>query len=38
VRLTSAPLKSEMNLNKAKVLDIFKKEFGEKVLKDIVFQ
>lgn len=38
VRLTSAPLKSEMNLNKAKVLDILKKEFGEKVLKDIVFQ
>jgi len=38
VRLNSAPLKSEMNLNKAKVLDIIRKEFGEKVIKDIVFQ
>ncbi len=38
VRLTSAPLKSEMSMNKAKVLDIIRKEFGEKVIKDIVFQ
>ena len=38
VRLSSAPLKSEMTLNKAKVLEILRKEFGEKVLKDIVFQ
>ena len=38
VRLSSAPLKNEMNINKGRVLEIFKKEFGEKVLKDIVFQ
>lgn len=38
VKLSSAPLKNEMNLNKARVLDIIRKEFGEKVLKDIVFQ
>lgn len=38
VRLSSAPLKNEMTLNKAKVLDIIRKEFGDKLLKDIVFQ
>lgn len=37
VKLTSAPLKHELNLSKTKVLDIFKKEFGENSLEDIVF-
>lgn len=38
VRLSSAPLKKEMAANKDKVLAIISKEFGDKLLKDIVFQ
>ncbi len=38
VRLSSAPLKKEMASNKDKVLAIITKEFGDKILKDIVFQ
>lgn len=38
VRLSSAPLKKEMASNKDKVLAIIRKEFGDALVKDIVFQ
>ena len=37
VELTSAPLKHELTLSKRMILDIFDKEFGQKLLDDIVF-
>lgn len=37
VELSSAPLKHELNLSKRMILDIFDKEFGRKVLDDIIF-
>ncbi|MDH3710509.1 MAG: DUF721 domain-containing protein [Cyclobacteriaceae bacterium] len=37
VELTSAALKQELTLSKLKVLDIFEREFGKKMLDDVVF-
>jgi predicted nucleic acid-binding Zn ribbon protein len=37
VELSSAPLKHELSLSKRTILDIFDKEFGQKLLDDIVF-
>ncbi len=37
VEVTSAALKNELTLSKSKILDIFDKEFGKKMLDDIVF-
>ncbi len=37
VELTSAALKQELTLSKQKVLDIFEREFGKKMLDDVVF-
>ena len=37
VRLTSAPLKHELNMSKSKVLELLNREAGEEVVKDVVF-
>ena len=37
VELTSAALKHELTLSKHKILDIFYREFGKKMLDDVVF-
>ena len=37
VELSSAPLKHELSLSKRMILDIFDKEFGQKMLDDIIF-
>lgn len=37
VKLTSAPLKHELQISKSKVLDIFNREFGSGAVEDIVF-
>ncbi|WP_197464110.1 DUF721 domain-containing protein [Rufibacter sp. DG15C] len=37
VRLTSAPLKHELNMAKAKVLTLINAEVGESVIDDVVF-
>ena len=37
VELSSAPLKHELTLSKRMILDIFDKEFGQKMLDDIIF-
>lgn|SRR5690606_36637757 len=37
VKLNSAPLKNELSLSKQKIVDLFCKEFGEDVLKEVVF-
>lgn len=37
VELSSAPLKHELSLSKAIILDIFDKEFGQKMVDDIIF-
>ncbi|AKD02844.1 DUF721 domain-containing protein [Pontibacter korlensis] len=37
VRLTSAPLKHELNMSKSKVIEILNTEAGSNVVKDIVF-
>jgi len=37
VELSSAPLKHELRLSKRMILDIFDREFGQKILDDIVF-
>ncbi len=37
VKLTSAPLKNELNMSKSRILLLLEKEFGEGVIEDIVF-
>jgi predicted nucleic acid-binding Zn ribbon protein len=37
VKLTSAPLKNELNMSKGKVLQLLEKEFGPGVIEDVVF-
>jgi predicted nucleic acid-binding Zn ribbon protein len=37
VRLTSAPLKHELNMAKAKVADMINQEMGVKVIEEVVF-
>ncbi|SFG66532.1 DUF721 domain-containing protein [Pontibacter chinhatensis] len=37
VKLTSAPLKHELNMSKSKVVEILNTEAGSNVVKDIVF-
>ena len=37
VELSSAPLKHELALSKSIILDIFDKEFGQKMVDDIIF-
>jgi len=37
VELSSAPLKHELSLSKRMILDIFDREFGQKLLDDIIF-
>lgn len=37
VRLTSAPLKHELNMSKSKVLELLSREAGEGVVTDVVF-
>ena len=37
VKLNSAPLKQELNLSKSKILALFLQEFGEVIVKDVVF-
>jgi predicted nucleic acid-binding Zn ribbon protein len=37
VRLTSAPLKNELNMSKSKILELIEKEFGKGVVKEIIF-
>lgn len=37
VKLTSAPLKHELNMSKTKILEILDKEFGKGVIKEVIF-
>ena len=37
VKLSSAPLKQELNLSKSKILALFLQEFGEVIVQDVVF-
>ncbi|MBC5994174.1 DUF721 domain-containing protein [Pontibacter cellulosilyticus] len=37
VRLTSAPLKHELNMSKSKVIELLNIEAGSEVVKDVVF-
>jgi hypothetical protein len=37
VKLSSAPLKHELNMSKSKILAIFLREFGEVIVEDVVF-
>lgn len=37
VRLTSAPLKHELNMSKSKVMELLNKAMGEEVVKEVVF-
>ena len=37
VRLTSAPLKHELNMSKSKVIELLNTEAGSDVVKDVVF-
>jgi hypothetical protein len=37
VRLTSAPLKHELNMSKSKVVELLNREVGEEAVKDVVF-
>ena len=37
VRLTSAPLKHELNMSKSKVIEILNRDAGAEVVKDVVF-
>ncbi len=38
VTLNSAPLKQELTIGKKKVLELFRKEFGEDVIDEIIFR
>ncbi|MCC9138506.1 DUF721 domain-containing protein [Pontibacter silvestris] len=37
VRLTSAPLKHELNMSKSKVIELLNRESGADVVKDVIF-
>ncbi|SIT89434.1 Protein of unknown function [Pontibacter indicus] len=37
VRLTSAPLKHELNMSKSKVVELLNRTMGEEVVKEVVF-
>ncbi|MBR9998619.1 MAG: DUF721 domain-containing protein [Cyclobacteriaceae bacterium] len=37
VKLTSAPLKHEMNMSKSKVIELLEKEFGKGVIEEVIF-
>ncbi|MCC9165340.1 DUF721 domain-containing protein [Pontibacter harenae] len=37
VRLTSAPLKHELNMSKSKVIELLNREAGTEVVKDVIF-
>ncbi|MFD2246702.1 DUF721 domain-containing protein [Pontibacter ruber] len=37
VRLTSAPLKHELNMSKSKVVELLNRAIGDEVVKDVVF-
>jgi predicted nucleic acid-binding Zn ribbon protein len=37
VKLTSAPLKNELNMSKSKILELLEKEFGKGVVREIIF-
>jgi hypothetical protein len=37
VKVTSAPLKNELNMSKTRILEILEKEFGKGVIEDIIF-
>ena len=37
VRLTSAPLKHELNMSKTKVMEILNRAIGDEVVKEVVF-
>lgn len=37
VKLTSAPLKNELNMSKSKILELLEKEFGKGVVEEIIF-
>ena len=37
VKLTSAPLKNELNMSKTRILEILEKELGKGVVEEIVF-
>ncbi len=37
IKLSSAPLKHELNNSKTKVLALFEKEFGKAIVKDVLF-
>ena len=37
VKLSSAPLKNELNMSKSKVLELLEKEFGKGVIEEVVF-
>ncbi len=38
VKLSSAPLKHELNLSKSKVIEIIRREFNDQIIDDIVFK
>ena len=37
VKLSSAPLKQELNMSKSKILALFLQEFGEVIVEDVAF-
>lgn len=37
VKISSAPLKQELNLSKSKIMSLFMREFGEVIVDDVVF-
>ncbi len=37
VKLTSAPLKHELNMSKSKILELLEKEFGKGVIEEVIF-
>ncbi|MTI40379.1 DUF721 domain-containing protein [Fulvivirga lutimaris] len=37
IELTSAPLKKELSMSKAKIVSIFEKEIGKDIIKEIIF-
>jgi predicted nucleic acid-binding Zn ribbon protein len=37
VKLTSAPLKHELNMSKTRVLELLEKEFGKGVIEEVIF-
>ena len=37
LRLSSAPLRKELSLNKSKIIDMLNQQIGEKIVTDIVF-